>query len=273
MAKTIRLTCLLLALALVPALAQAQLSVYQPNTAATGERYHVEFTLGVWNPTPAITISSTSLSALGTQIDAVNDLGFATTKFKEFQLVVRPATKHKVRFGYTPIRYSANAVLTRTVMFHGLTYTVGLPVTSSLTWKAYRFGYEYDFLYRSRWFVGVVGDLKYIDAEASVASAQVNVSASVRQTAPVPTIGGIARAYVAQNVSLTGEVTAFKLPGGATADRQGRVVDYDVYGTVNFNDNAGAQAGYRSMDAMYQVTGDSGSLTLKGWYLRAVVRF
>ncbi len=270
MPKT-RLTCLVIALTLVPALARAQLSVYRTNNQAIGERYNVELSLGLWNPTPAITIASTSLSAIGTEIDAVNDLGIATTKFTDFHLVLRPATKHKIRFEFIPIKYSAEATLTRSIVFHGVTYNVGLPVTSSLNWNAYLFGYEYDFLYRNRGFIGVIVDVKYADVRANVASPLPDGTASTRQRAPIPAFGGIARGYVAQNVSITGELTGFKLPSSAT--RKGRYVDFDIYGTANFSDKVGVQAGYRSIDAMYLVTNDSGSLTLKGVYVRGVVRF
>jgi len=273
MSKTLRPTCLVLALMLVPTLAHAQLSVYQPSQPAVGETYHLEFTIGLWNPSPAITISSTALSVLGTQIDAVKDLGFSTSKFREMALVLRPATKHKFRIGYVPVRYSADAVLTRNLAFGGVTYTLGLPVSSSLSWKVYRFGYEYDFLYRDAFFLGIIGELKYINAEASVASPLPDGTASTHQKAPIPTVGGIVRGYLTRNVSVTAELTAFKLPDRFIGDWQGRAVDYDVYGTVNFTDYTGAQGGYRSMDAKFSTGGDAGNLTLKGWYVRGVLRF
>jgi hypothetical protein len=262
-----------IALTLVPALARAQLGMYRADNRATGERYNVEFSLGLWNPTPAITIASTSLVAIGSQIDAVNDLGFTTSKLTDFHLVLRPAKKHKILFEYLPIKYSADATLTRTIVFHGVTYTLGLPVTSSLDWKAYRFAYEYDLVYRSRGFVGIIGGIQYADIRASVASPLPGASAFTQQRAPIPALGGIARAYLAENVSITGEVTGFKLPSNLFADTNGRSVDFDLYGTLNFSDNFGAQGGYRWIDLNYQVTNDSGTVKLKGLYLRGVVRF
>jgi len=273
MAKTSRLTCLVLALTFVPALAHAQLPIYRANNPATGERYSVELSLGMWNPTPDIGISSSSLTVIGTEIDAVNDLGFATSKFPDYQLVLRPARKHKIRFEYIPIRYSADTVLQRTITFRGVAYQVGVPVNSVLDWKAYRFGYEYDLLYRSRGFLGVIAEVKYTDAEASVRSPLPELSASTRQKVPIPAIGGIVRGYVAETVSITGELTGFKLPESISKDTRGRYVDFDIYGTVNFTNNVGVQGGYRSLDANYRVTDDSGSLKLRGLYFKGVVRF
>ena len=74
---------------------------------ATGETYRVEVAGTIWNPTPDIVISSESLGILGDQVDFVNTLGIEKTKFKQLKLVLRPATKHKFRFEYTPIHYTA----------------------------------------------------------------------------------------------------------------------------------------------------------------------
>ena len=85
----------------------------------------------------------------------------------------------------------------------------------------------------------------------------------VRARAPIPAVGVIGRGYVAPNISITGEFTFFKLPE-IDEDNSGRYFDFDLYGTVNFTDNVGAQAGYRSFDVVYKVEDDDGDLQLKG---------
>jgi hypothetical protein len=262
---------LLLAIACDVSPAWAQLSIYKPSRPSIGEQYHLEVAIGLWNPTPAITISSDHLSLVGSTIDAVADLGIAQVKFPEASFVLRFAKKHKIRAQYIPLKYSAEAVLTRTVRFQGVDYQVGVPVTSSLEWKAYRVGYEYDVVYRDGGFLGIVAELKYADVKASLASPVVSGAAVAR--APVPALGAIARVYVARNFSLTAEATGFKLPESWWPGRRARYVDLDAYASANFSDNVGAQAGYRSLDVMYRVSGDAGTMTLKGPYVRAVVRF
>ena len=42
------------------------------------------------------------------------------------------------------------------LIFNGIRYKVALPVHTTLEWKAYRFGYEYDFVYKDRGFFGVL---------------------------------------------------------------------------------------------------------------------
>jgi hypothetical protein len=93
--------------------------------------------------------------------------------------------------------------------------------------------------------------------------------------APIPAIGGIGRVYVVPNISITGQFTVFKLPDAAldTTDYSGKYYDFDLYGTVNFNNYIGAQIGYRSMDVYYKVQHDNGTMNLKGLYFGVVGRF
>lgn len=250
--------------------ASAQYGASPASNRATGETYHVEVSGLLWDPAPAVVISSESIDGIiGSDIDFVTDLGIEKSWFRQLKVVLRPATKHKFRFEYTPIRYEAEAVLSRDLIFNGIAFPVRIPVAAEMTWRAYRFSYEYDFVYRDRGFVGVVLEAKYTDVEASLENAIDREF--VRAHAPIPAIGFIGRGYVAANISITGEFTFFKLP--EIEGNSGRYFDFDLYGTVNFTDNFGAQGGYRSFDVIYKVENDNGDLQLKGLYFGGVVRF
>ena len=253
--------------------ADAQYRKYPVAQAATGEAYHIELSGDLWKPSPALVVSSEQFGIVGTEIDAVNDLGFESTRFKELRVVLRPGKKHKFRFDYIPITFNAETTLRREIVFNGLRYRMNLPVNSSLQWKAYHAGYEYDFLYRDRWYVGVLLEAKYTDVNVALNSPGLSEYASV--AAPIPAIGGVVRIYPMTNVSVTGEVTGFKLPTSVDkANRyDGKYIDFNIYGTVNLTNNFGAQVGYRSMDVMYRVKTDTGNFTLKGMYFGAVARF
>ena len=266
--------CLSAALfAAVPA--EAQYGVKRGSDRATGETYHIEAGLAFWNPTPNILIASEGLGQLGDQIDFVNTLGIEQSKFRQLKLVLRPGTKHKFRFEYTPINYTATKVVAASFVFNGQRFNVGIPVATDLHWNAYRFGYEWDFLYKSRGFAGVVMEAKYTDISATLASTAVGVTQFTEARAPIPAIGFIGRGYVVPNISLTGEFTFFKLPEKAlnSDDYSAKYYDYDFYGTVNFTDHVGAQLGYRSFDVFYKVKRDNGTLKMKGWYFGGVARF
>jgi hypothetical protein len=241
---------------------------------ATGETYHVEGAITFWNPTPDIVIASEGLGQNGDPIDFVNTLGIEQSKFRQLKVVLRPATKHKFRFEYTPIHYTAHKNVPITFVFNGQRYTIGLPVDTDVTWKAYRFGYEWDFVYRDRGFAGVVAEAKYTDVSATL-SAIGTGSQFTSARAPIPAIGFIGRGYVVPNISITGEFTFFKLPDKAITsdDYSAKYYDFDLYGTVNFNDHVGAQLGYRSFDVFYKVKQDTGTLKLNGLYFGGVGRF
>ena len=94
----------------------------------------------------------------------------------------------------------------------------------------------------------------------------------VHAQAPIPAIGVIGRAYVAPNISITGEFSGFKLPD-IDDDYKADYFDFDLYGTVNFTENVGAQVGYRRLTVFYRIDEDEGDLKLKGLYFGGVVRF
>ena len=266
---TASVVCLLGLLTAAPARAQYGAA---PSDRATGETYHVEVGGYFWFPTPAIAITSESLPGIpGSRIDFVKDLQIENTKFRQLKIVLRPATKHKFRFEYTPIKYEAVGSLTADIVFNGIRYPVTFPVNTNLQWKAYRFGYEWDFVYRDRGFVGLLLEAKYTEVEATLSN--ILATEFVRAKAPIPAIGIIGRGYLAPNISVTAEFSGIMLPEGFDENYRAKYFDFDLYGTVNFTNNVGAQVGYRSFDVLYKVKGDEGELTLKGFYFGGVARF
>jgi hypothetical protein len=251
--------------------AHAQYGAAPVADPATGEDYHVEISGFLWSPTPDISITSEALGIIGSKIDFVGDLGIEKATFKQSRVVLRPGRKHKFRFEYTPIHYESSGFLKRDIIFNGIIYPISLPVDTELKWGAYRFGYEWDFVYHDRGFVGLLLEAKYTDVQATLSNV-IDVE-FVHARAPIPAVGLIGRGYLARNVSITGEFSAFKLPGGIDADYAGHFYDFDVYATFNFADYVGVQAGYRSFNVFYHVDNDEGQLYLEGFYVGGVLRF
>ena len=258
--------------------AAAQYGAHPVSDPATGERYHVEISGSLWDPSPQIVISSEAFGIAGSDVDFVKDFGIDKATFRQLKFVVRPATKHKFRFEYTPISYEAENTVTRTFIFNGQRYDIGLPVTSEIEWKAYRFSYEWDFLYRDRGFLGMLLETKFTDINATLSTAFAGVSdvEFAHARAPLPSIGIVGRVYPAPNISITGEFSGFWYHRNAVLENQdygGKYYDFDVYGTVNFTDHFGVHGGYRSFDVFYKVKEDNGTMTLRGLYFGADVRF
>jgi hypothetical protein len=148
----------LMAALAVPARAQAQ---NDPSTRPIGEEYHVELSGSFWRPTVSGIFASEQFGITGTDINFVNDLGFKTTRFGDVRLILRPSKKSRFRFQYTPVSYSAESMLPREVIFNGIKYPVSLPVQSTFEWKVLRFGYEWDFFYTDRGFIGFIIEGRY----------------------------------------------------------------------------------------------------------------
>jgi hypothetical protein len=220
-----------------------------------------------------MSITSDSFGIVGSTIDFEQDLGLTKTRFTEFHVVLHPARKHKLRFQYIPLDYNQTSTLDREIVFNGQVYNVGLPVISELDWKAYRFTYEYDFIATGRGFAGLLLDAKHTHVRASLRSPLPQLDQFTDRSAPVPAIGGIARVYVVPSVSITGELSGIKIPSSTNYDFSGHYTELDIYGTLNFTRNIGAQLGYHSLDVDAVIEKGSGSFTVKGLYFGIVARY
>jgi len=259
--------------------AEAQFSVADP---ASGENFHVELGLMFWQPTPELLIQTGALAALGeSEIDFVQEFAIENRRFREFRGVIKTGRKHKLRVSHALMEYNAAATLQRTITFGGSTFPVSVPATADLKWDVWRFGYEWDFVARDRGVAGFITELKYNRVSAALAATGFG-SELTEVTAPVPTIGAIARVYPHKSFSLTAEFTGFKMPGFIGSkisdslsgdDFDAKTYDLDLYGTLSFGRHVGVQGGYRSLTADYLVDLDAGDLKMKGLYFGGLVRF
>ena len=112
----------------------AQSGARSTSSRATGENYHVEFSGLLWDPTPSIFINSESIDGivgsrhrLRRRPRASRSPGSSSCK-----VVLRPATKHKFRFEYTPIKYrGVETVLSRDLIFNGIEFPSPMPIEAS----------------------------------------------------------------------------------------------------------------------------------------------
>jgi hypothetical protein len=256
----------------VPADAQAQSSdVPRSARPAIGERYHVEVSGNLWNPALLGIVSSEQFGILGTDIDFVGDLGYEQSRFRDLRIVLRPGRKHRFRLQYTPVRYEAETVLARTIVFNGVKFDANLPVNSQFDWKVWRLGYEYDFFYSSRGFVGVLFDVRHTTMEAEISSIITNTEYT-RARAPLPAIGVVGRAYVIPELAVNFEVSGFRLPD-VDPKYAASYFDWDVYGTFNFTEHVGLQAGWRKVSTYLAIEQDKGDLQFKGLWFGAALRY
>lgn len=259
-----------------PASAFAQYGAPDASSTAVGENYHVEFSGNFWNPDLFGQISSEQFGLVGTKIDFLDDLGFAKTRFRDMRIVLRPSKKAKFRIQYTPIEYEAETTFKRNIVFNGISFPLSVPVESAFAWKVWRFGYEYDFLYKSRGFVGLLLEGRYTQMDARLAtnsplfSSQISEFATAK--APFPAIGVVGRAYVLPEVAINFEVSGFKLPD-VDPKYKADYFDWDIHGTVNITNNFGVQVGWRKMTTLLVIEDDSGDLRFQGLWFGGAVRY
>jgi len=258
-------------------LARPAAAQYRPGPVSeepAAEQFHIEAAIGFFKPNADLTLSSEGLGLLGSDINYKTDLGLQDKGVPAFSLVGQPARHHKLRFEYIPLSYDGTSRIARRLVFNGQAYPANANVTWAFDWKAYRFGYEFDFINRDRGFGGFLLDLKYTDVgtqlTAPVGSTTINEFA--RQRAPIPTLGGIGRIYISPAISATVEVTGMKIP--SVKDKyEAHHLEAQAYATVNVNRFVGAQVGWRSLDLGYKLTNDTGSLTVSGIYVGVVARY
>ena len=262
-----------LALVITPAAALAQ---YRPAAAeaAVGEDYHIEASYNFWDAEPTLFVQSESLGIIGSEVDLIGDLGIVKKRLAKFDLILRPAKKHRLKFQRLPIKYETDAFrVEREFVFNGQRYTVGLPVSTSVDFSTYSFGYEYDFLYFPRGFVGANINLKYTNVDLELLSP---IGAEfITAAAPIPAVGFAGRGYITKNLAVDSELTFFRIPDSLreqlTGD--GSYTDFDIHATYNFNKYVGAQYGWRRTTVLYEVDSDTGDLKFSGMYFGGVVRY
>lgn len=259
----------------LPSVARAQYSAPRLSNEAIGEKYHVELSGTFWNPALSGQVSSDQFGIKGTTLDFIDDLGFEQTRFRDFGIVLRPAKKHRFRFQNTPIDYVATSTLPRTIKYNGISYPATLPIESEFSWKVRRFGYEYDFAYMDRGFIGVLLEGRYTQFSSSVKSTSPLLVASefTTATAPLPSIGVVGRGYVLPNVALNFELSGFRVPAHFRDTAIGNYYDWDFGGTVNLTNNVGVQAGWRRMTTHIELEDNSGDFKFQGLWFGAAVRF
>lgn len=230
-----------------------------------------EFSLLFTTPDPDLRLQSgTLITSTGiTEIDFVEEFGIEKKTFPEIRFSA--GRKHKFRFGYLPVRYEADAVIERTIIFNGQTFSIGAPATTDIDWNIWRFGYEWDFVSNERGFLGIVGELKYNQLDASIDSPALARAATTEQKAPIPTVGVAARGYLGPNVFVGGEFTGLKWNRGDDWDAS--FYDFDINGGVTFGRYIGVQGGYRSITVDYFIDDDVGDLKLKGPYFGVIAKF
>ena len=146
--------------------------------------------------------------------------------------MLRPAKKHRFKFQRLPINYETDAFpVQREFVFNGQRYT-RRPAGDDVAWtsRRYSFGYEYDFLYFPRGFVGAQHQHEADQHRRRPAEPDRRRSSS-QQSAPIPAFGFAGRGYITPNLAVDGEFTFFRIPESLEEQLEGdgSYNDFDIH--------------------------------------------
>jgi hypothetical protein len=209
-------------------------------------------------------------SGFGTDIDARRDLGMPDTNFPSGNFEWRHG-RTRLRFDYTPIDYSGDETVTRTVLFGGREYTVGTRVVSNLEVRHLQLSWSYALL-NVREGVFRLGPMTEINGFLMRGSlAAPNLSAPFERTEDlkvgIPTVGALMTIQPHRAVEIYGQLAGLKIG------------DYGSY----VGSEAGVKirpwrfalltAGYRTFNLNVKVSPHFAHLRLGGPFVGAGFRF
>lgn len=131
------------------------------------------------------------------------------------------AGKHRLSVGYTPLEFKGTHVLTKQLIFHGNTYTLGTTVDSKLKINQLDVQYTYwliNFKTGARARLGLIGAVKNIDASASLKADSLSLDETQSFTLPIPMVGLRAETGIGDLVRLTASGVGVAYSGNSIID-------------------------------------------------------
>jgi hypothetical protein len=229
----------------------------------------VEFTGRYWMPQMGARIR-VEAGGLGADIDARSDLGMPDTNFPKVDFTWQHG-RSRVRFDYTPIDYTGDQTVTRTVVFRGREYTAGTRVVSELEVRHLQLSWAYQFvnLHEGRFRIGPMVEAEGFLMRGSLAAP--NLPTPFSQTedlkAGIPTVG------LAMDIQPHRAVDIFAQVAGMQAGSYGYFVGSDSGVKVRAWKHLLLTAGYRTFNMHIESTPDFARIRIRGPFVGAGFRF
>lgn len=205
---------------------------------------------------------------VATSLDLKNDLGVGDPGFAEAQ-VTYSHHRSNFRFDFTPIRYSGDSVVDRTIRFNNRLYTLGTRVVSDIEVNALRFSWTY-FLFHAadgRLKVGSVLEGNGFLQNLSLKAPTLGVAQTSGLSVGVPAVGVAAEFSAYKRLRFSGEVA------GMTVGRYGSFLRSEVAAKLAVAPHLAITAGYRTFDLHADYRPDFVQLKMNGPFAGASLRF
>lgn len=165
-----------------------------------------------WFPSFKADIKVDSAGVAGNTLNLKDTLGIKDESFPSLEVFMAHG-RHYLNVAYTPIAYSGSTSLTGDITFNGSTFTAGSRVDTDLKLRMFDLQYRYTLLDFENLAVGfsfdAIGQVKYIDGEASINVSAANSRAAAKFHMPMLMVGlgahvGILRDLLEARVNATG---------------------------------------------------------------------
>ena len=206
-------------------------------------------------------IKVSSGSIIGTDIDAVSDLGIDDKKnFLEGRIRLE-AGSHSLRYGFVPLTWDGSKTISQSIVFNGKTYSASTTVETDIKITYHRLGYQYDFVDLLDNRFGVILELKYFDAESRLRAPALGFNEAESVKVPLPTVGLAAQVGLPFLVNIGGEITGMGIGSKAYL--------VDAEAAVNFKPAPFIvlSGGYRIFKLHLEDSGNTADFILKGPFL------
>jgi hypothetical protein len=246
-----------------------RLSIFLAFPALLIGQNSVEFVGRYWIPQMGSRIRVES-GGFGTDIDARRDLGMPDTNFPSGGFTWQHG-RTRLRFDYTPIDYSGDQTVTRTVLFGGRQYTVGTRVVSNLEVKHLQLGWAYQFISvrEGKFRIGPMTELNGFLMRGSLAAP--NLTTPFEQVEDlkvgIPTVGLAMDIQPHPSIDIYGQVSGMK------AGDYGHFVNSDSGVKLRAWKHLVLTGGYRTFNLNVNTSQDFAHLRLRGPFVGAGFRF
>lgn len=209
-------------------------------------------------------------NGFGTDIDARRDLGMPDTNFPQGGFTWQRG-RSRVRFEYTPIDYSGDQTVARTIIFRGQPYTVGTRVVSELEVRHLQLSWVYQFIRtrEGRFRIGPMIEADGFLMRGSLAAP--NLPTPFQQTenlsAGLPTVG------LAMDIQPHRAIDIYGEAAGMQAGSYGYFIASDSGVKVRAWKHLVLTGGYRTFNLHVENSPDFARLRLRGPLAGAGFRF
>jgi hypothetical protein len=189
----------------------------------------------------------------------------------DLRLTFHPSRRTVLRFAGTPLEYTGDSVVSRTISFAGETFTVSTRVTSQLTLDYARVGFAWQFLSTSdgRARIGPLLEAKGFRGDASLGAPDLPAPVTVEEDfeAAFGSAGLLFDFEASDRVSVFGEWSTL------VAADEGDQSDFEVGVRVRLWEALHAIAGFRAVAIQFEDGDDVIDVDMEGAFFGASVRF